>query len=84
MLSRSAAQELEQLLGARDDGQSTPEHPQTVKGEEAAAKPKRTRKAEAGRGGGLKMRLVWDIIKSPVITEKALAAKEETQEQDSC
>ena len=26
------------------------------------------------------MRTVWDIIKSPVITEKALAAKEETQE----
>jgi len=26
------------------------------------------------------MRTVWDIIKSPVITEKALAAKEETQD----
>ncbi len=26
------------------------------------------------------MRTVWDIIKSPVITEKALVAKEETQE----
>jgi large subunit ribosomal protein L23 len=26
------------------------------------------------------MRTVWDIIKSPVITEKARAAKEETQE----
>lgn len=26
------------------------------------------------------MRTVWDIIKSPVITEKALSAKEETQE----
>ena len=26
------------------------------------------------------MRTVWDIIKSPVITEKALIAKEETQE----
>jgi large subunit ribosomal protein L23 len=26
------------------------------------------------------MRTVWNIIKSPVITEKALAAKEETQE----
>src|SRR5215510_15069318 len=25
------------------------------------------------------MRTVWDIIKSPVITEKALVAKEETQ-----
>jgi large subunit ribosomal protein L23 len=27
------------------------------------------------------MRTVWDIIKSPVVTEKALVAKEETQEQ---
>ena len=27
------------------------------------------------------MRTVWDIIKSPVITEKALVAKEETQDQ---
>jgi large subunit ribosomal protein L23 len=27
------------------------------------------------------MRTVWDIIKSPVITEKALVAKEETQEK---
>ena len=26
------------------------------------------------------MRTVWDIIRSPVITEKALAAKEETQD----
>jgi large subunit ribosomal protein L23 len=26
------------------------------------------------------MRTVWDIIKSPVITEKALVAKEETQD----
>ena len=26
------------------------------------------------------MRTVWDIIKSPVITEKALIAKEETQD----
>src|SRR5262247_4161406 len=26
------------------------------------------------------MRTVWDIIKSPVITEKALAAKEESQD----
>src|SRR3982750_1409319 len=26
------------------------------------------------------MRTVWDIIKSPVITEKALSAKEETQD----
>jgi len=26
------------------------------------------------------MRTIWDIIKSPVITEKALVAKEETQE----
>ena len=26
------------------------------------------------------MRTVWDIIKSPVITEKALMAKEETQD----
>ena len=26
------------------------------------------------------MRTVWDIIKSPVITEKALSAKEETEE----
>jgi large subunit ribosomal protein L23 len=26
------------------------------------------------------MRTVWDIIKSPVITEKALVAKEESQE----
>jgi large subunit ribosomal protein L23 len=26
------------------------------------------------------MRTVWNIIKSPVITEKALAAKEETQD----
>ncbi len=29
------------------------------------------------------MRTVWDIIKSPVITEKALAAKEETQDTQS-
>ena len=27
------------------------------------------------------MRTVWDIIKSPVITEKALVAKEETQDR---
>ena len=27
------------------------------------------------------MRTVWDIIKSPVITEKALMAKEETQDR---
>jgi large subunit ribosomal protein L23 len=27
------------------------------------------------------MRTVWDIIKSPVITEKALVAKEESQEK---
>ena len=27
------------------------------------------------------MRTVWNIIKSPVITEKALAAKEESQEK---
>ncbi len=27
------------------------------------------------------MRTVWDIIKSPVITEKALVAKEETQDK---
>jgi large subunit ribosomal protein L23 len=27
------------------------------------------------------MRTVWDIIKSPVITEKALMAKEESQEE---
>ena len=27
------------------------------------------------------MRTVWDIIKSPVITEKALSAKEESQER---
>src|SRR5260370_40775579 len=27
------------------------------------------------------MRTVWDAIKSPVITEKALVAKEETQDQ---
>ena len=27
------------------------------------------------------MRTVWDIIKSPVITEKALEAKEETQDR---
>ncbi|MDT4965475.1 MAG: large subunit ribosomal protein [Acidobacteriota bacterium] len=26
------------------------------------------------------MRTVWDIIKSPVVTEKALVAKEETQD----
>jgi large subunit ribosomal protein L23 len=26
------------------------------------------------------MRTVWDIIKAPVITEKALIAKEETQD----
>jgi ribosomal protein L23 len=26
------------------------------------------------------MRTVWDIIKSPVITEKALIAKEESQD----
>lgn len=26
------------------------------------------------------MRTIWDIIKSPVITEKALVAKEETQD----
>ena len=26
------------------------------------------------------MRTVWDIIKSPVITEKALVAKEESQD----
>ena|SRR5947209_925319 len=26
------------------------------------------------------MRTVWDIVKSPVITEKALVAKEETQD----
>ena len=30
------------------------------------------------------MRTVWDIIKSPVITEKALVAKEETQEEEAC
>lgn len=40
VLSRSAAQELEQLLGARRDGEGSPE----PEGEEAAAKPKRTRK----------------------------------------
>ena len=27
------------------------------------------------------MRTVWDVIKSPVITEKALVAKEETQDR---
>ena len=27
------------------------------------------------------MRTVWDVIKSPVITEKALVAKEETQDK---
>ena len=29
------------------------------------------------------MRTVWDIIKSPVITEKALVAKEESQDTRS-
>ena len=29
------------------------------------------------------MRTVWDIIKSPVVTEKALVAKEETQDTRS-
>ena len=27
------------------------------------------------------MRTIWDIVKSPVITEKALIAKEETQDK---
>jgi len=40
VLSRAAAQELEQLLGARQDGGS----PETGESEEAPAKPKRTRK----------------------------------------
>jgi large subunit ribosomal protein L4 len=42
VLSRSAAQELEQLLGARKDGEGSPEG--DAEAGEAPAKPKRTRK----------------------------------------
>jgi len=42
VLSRSAAQELEQLLGARGEGEASGEASEG--GEEAPAKPKRTRK----------------------------------------
>jgi large subunit ribosomal protein L4 len=43
VLSRSAAQELEQLLGARKEGEGSPE-PTDAEAGEAPAKPKRTRK----------------------------------------
>jgi large subunit ribosomal protein L4 len=43
VLSRSAAEELELLLGARKEGEGAPE-PETAAEEEAPTKPKRTRK----------------------------------------
>ena len=44
VLSRSAAEELEQLLGARKEGEGSPEASPDSEAAEAPAKPKRTRK----------------------------------------
>ena len=44
LLSRSAAEELEQLLGARKEGEGSPEASTDGEAAEAPAKPKRTRK----------------------------------------
>ena len=44
VLSRSAAEELEQLLGARKEGEGSPEASPDGEAAEAPAKPKRTRK----------------------------------------
>ena len=76
--------------GEGADGE-TEEKVEAAPVEAAPAKPKRVRKpkAEAAEPAAPKlklgrrrriMRTVWDIIKSPVITEKALVAKEETQD----
>jgi len=44
VLSRAAAQELEQLLGARQEGEGSPDESGEASADEASAKPKRTRK----------------------------------------
>lgn len=44
VLSRTAAQEIERLLGARQDGEGSPEESGEAGADEAPAKPKRTRK----------------------------------------